>query len=774
MFGVLFVVLIGYIFALPDKLFDVPYSTIIEDRDGSLLSASTAADGQWRFPQQQPVPSKFKVALVNFEDKRFNSHIGVDVRALARATRQNIKARKIVSGGSTITMQAIRLSRKNPSRTFSEKLLEIILATRLEWRYTKEEILQLYAAHAPFGGNVVGLDAACWRYFGRGPEELSWAEASLLAVLPNNPALIHPGKNRGQLKSKRDRLLQRLFRAGEFDSLTLNLSIAEPIPDEPKPLPRLASHLLSELIKKGESQKRTITTLNEKYQLRASQILNDHLSRLTSKQVFNAAAIIADVNSGQVLAYIGNLNSGDEHQDKVNVISATRSTGSILKPVLYAAMLDEGKILPHTLLPDVPSVINGFAPKNFSKGYDGAVAADQALIRSLNLPAVHLLREFRYEKFYELLKSAGLSTLSRPPDHYGLSLILGGADATLWDVTSIYASMARTLNRYFERPGSQRYAKSDFHPLTFQQNEFEETELSNSSWISAGAAFQTFEELKDVYRPGEETGWQLFNTSKRIAWKTGTSHGHRDAWAVGVTPEFVVGVWVGNADGEGRPGLTGTEMAAPILFDIFSSLPGNMWFSKPQSEFSNVAICRASGQRAGEHCPEIVEEDILLVGLNSPGCGFHRIIHLTKDERFRVHADCESLTNIKPTIWFVLPAIQEYYFRQKSLDYKTLPPLRPDCANPQTLSTFDLIYPKTNAQLFLPRNLDGTSGSAVFEAVHRNPATQIHWHLDGNFIGTTQKTHKMPISVGRGNHTITLVDDQGEALERKFLVIFGS
>jgi penicillin-binding protein 1C len=270
-----FVLLVIYYFSLPNQLFLDSYSTVLEDREGKLLGATIADDGQWRFPEGNPVPEKFKDALIFFEDKRFYNHPGVDILSMSRAIRQNLNAGKIVSGGSTITMQVIRLSRKE-SRTFFEKIIEIALATRLELRYSKEEILSLYAAHAPFGGNVVGIEAACWRYFGRDASELSWSEAALLAVLPNNPSLIHPGKNRDVLKAKRDRLLTRLMQSGKIDPTTLQLSIAELIPENPVPLPRSAYHLLTRAIKEGHAQTRVKSTLDFPLQERINQIVADH------------------------------------------------------------------------------------------------------------------------------------------------------------------------------------------------------------------------------------------------------------------------------------------------------------------------------------------------------------------------------------------------------------------------------------------------------------------------------------------------------------------
>lgn len=771
--------LILYFFSLPGILFIDPYSTVLEDRNQNLLCASIASDGQWRFPEEEVLPDKFKDAIILFEDKRFYHHIGVDPLSVGRAIQQNIKAGRIISGGSTLSMQVIRLARKNKSRTVVEKMIEMILATRLELRHSKDEVLILYAAHAPFGGNVVGLEAACWRYFGRGPEELSWSEAALLAVLPNNPTLIHLGKNRQKLIEKRNRLLDRLSRSGKFDELTLDLAKSEPLPENPLPLPRMAPHLLDRMASEGRSQQRTISTLDQQLQLRTSQIINDHHQRLKANQIFNAAALIVDVKSGNVLVYVGNTEAGQEYNQQVDVIKAPRSTGSILKPFLFAAMLDEGKMLQHTLMPDVPTIINGFSPRNFSKEYDGAVAADKALIRSLNIPAVHELRDYRYEKFYELLKSIGLTTLNHPADHYGLSLILGGAEGTLWDITGAYASMARTLNNYFEHPGKDRYVKNDFHGPHLTANPSpngersgdERNEVEETSWLSAASIYLTFNALKEVYRPGEGTGWKYFSSSKKIAWKTGTSFGFRDGWAVGVNPDYAVGVWVGNADGEGRPGLTGTETAAPILFDIFSALPGNSWFQPPVSEMERITICSLSGQRATELCESIDTISVTRAGLQTQSCSYHKKIHLSADRRYRVHSECASVAEMIPANWFVLPPIQEYYFKSKNLSYRPLPPFRKGCDSPSALLSMDLIYPKPNAKIFVPRELTSQLGHTVFEVIHRNPSINVFWHLDGNFLGTTRKSHKMPLSPPAGQHILTLVDENGETLIRSFKVI---
>jgi penicillin-binding protein 1C len=771
-FGLAIILLIGYYFCLPDTLFNDPVSTVLEDYQGELLSASIASDGQWRFPEMDTVPEKFAKAVVAYEDKRFWNHPGIDVLSFGRAIKQNLIERRVVSGASTIDMQIIRLSRRGKDRTVFEKLIESVLATRLELKYSKEEVLTLYASHAPFGGNVVGLEAACWRYFGRDPKELSWAEAAMLAVLPNSPSLIHPGKNREKLLAKRNRLLGKLKAENIIDQFTYELALHEPIPEKPHPLPRYAKHLLTHAVQDGKAEKKLSTTVQLPLQQRVEQILDDHYQRLSGNQIFNACALVLDVETGNVLAYVGNVNTDAEHGRDVDLIVSPRSTGSILKPFLYAAMLDDGRMLPKTLWPDIPTMINGFAPQNFSREYDGAVPADKALIRSLNVPAVHMLREYRYERFHELLKNMGMSSLNKPPDHYGLSLILGGSEGTLWDITGMYASMARTLNHYGQYVSwKNKYDREDFHDPTYLVDQPHAKNMEATSWLSAASIYQTFDALKEVYRPGEETGWRYFSSSKKIAWKTGTSFGFRDGWAVGITPQYAVGVWVGNADGEGRPGLTGTETAAPVMFDIFSQLSGTGWFPQPSTEMQKIKVCSKSGLRVSEFCEQGIDTWIGKVGLGSLPCSFHKKIHLTQDRKFRVHSDCEPVNTITHTSWFVLPPVQEYYFKSKNLSYKPLPPFRKDCQSSTTMVAMDLIYPKPNARIYIPCDLDGTPGRSVFELAHRSPTMKVYWHLDGEFVGETQKNHQMALNPEEGKHVLTLVDEAGEALEGRFEII---
>lgn len=752
---------VAYYYSLPNPLFNSGYSTVLEDRNGKLLGAKIADDGQWRFPVSKSVPEKFKTAIIEFEDNNFYRHPGVDPVALGRAIVQNYEAGEVVSGASTLTMQVIRLAKQNPERTVWEKLKEMIQATRLESSYSKEEIMSLYAAHAPFGGNVVGLEAASWRYFGRSPESLSWAESAMLAVLPNSPGLIHPGRNRDALKAKRDRLLERLYQSGKIDSLTYELALLEQLPEKPHVLPNEAHHYLAKFYSGERAGQKVHSGIDQKLQKRVNDIVAHHYSKFKANGIYNMGVVVLDVKSQSIITYVGNTNSGSDHADKVDVITASRSTGSILKPFLYSLKLNEGEMLPNTLVPDVPSRFSEYSPQNFTRTYSGAVSASEALSRSLNVPAVYMLQEFGVPKFHFYLNELGLSTIRNAPEHYGLTLILGGAEASLLEITSTYASLAHQLNEY---------DAGDPQSNIFRSIDFEHSNIAGSGFqLSNGAIWSTFEAMKEVVRPEGESFWRRFDNARKVAWKTGTSYGHRDGWAVGITPEYVVGVWVGNADGEGRPNLTGIKTAGPVLFDVFNSLPETSWFNEPVYELEKIKVCLLSGHRAGKYCEKVETVSVPEAGLKTKICPYHKLVHVNDSETHRVTSACLEISELKTKKWFVLPADQEWYYRKSHPEYRNLPPVATGCMQPDL--SMRLIYPFRESSIYVPMELDGNSGKAVFEVAHRQPNTKIYWHLDNEFLGETSHFHQLSLSPKPGKHTLTLVDEFGEHLEHKFEIV---
>lgn len=760
--------MIFYAFCLPKQLFVKPTSTVITSTKGDLLGALIAEDGQWRFPHNDSVPDKFITCLIQFEDEHFYKHPGFNPVSIFKAIQQNINAGRVVRGGSTITQQVIRLSRNDRPRTYLEKCKELILATRLELRASKEKILAYWSSNAPFGGNVVGLDAASWRFFNRNSADLSWAEAATLAVLPNAPKLIYPGKNQQKLLEKRNRLLKKLLHKNVIDSLTYNLSILEELPQKPYALPQIAPHLLQKINKekKGEFVK---TTINKRLQNQTNTIVKNHYNQLSKNGINNIAVLVLDVNTREVLSYVGNAPTTKKNQKDVDIIDKPRSTGSILKPFLYAAMLDAGELLPNTLVADVPTNYGSYQPENFDKKYAGAISAKKALSKSLNVPTVRLLQKFGLEKFHDYLQKLQLRDIKKNPNYYGLTLALGGAESNLWDLCKSYASLASTVNHYTET--SSFYFDNEFLNPTFYKNEtIDFGKKSNQKIVfDAASIYLTFESLKEVNRPNADENWEFFDAAKEIAWKTGTSFGFRDAWSIGVTKDYVVGVWVGNADGEGRPGLVGIQTAAPILFDVFDKLPNSSWFEKPFDEMTQVEICSKSGYRATKICEEKKLSYIQNTGLKTEPCPFHININIDRSSTCQVNTSCESLENIQQKSWFVLPPLQEYYYKKQNPFYKPLPKFREDCLG-EVKNVMKFLYPTEKSTIFLPKDFDGKQNELILKVAHSNKEAILFWSLNQQFLGTTTENHELAITPKEGDFKITVVDNFGNEIQQQISI----
>ncbi len=789
--GVLFFIcFLGWWFLLPVPLFHSSYSTVVLDRDQRVLGVRVSDDEQLRFRGAGRLPAKYAAAVMVFEDKRFMLHNGVDWLALGRALGQNLSSRRIVSGGSTLSMQVIRLSRGNPPRTLWEKAKEVLLTLRLEQSYTKRQILEMYASHAPFGGNVVGIKAASLKYFNRQPEQLSWAEAALLAVLPNAPALIFPGKNNALLKQKRDGLLKKMNAEGLLSADDFQLALSEPLPEKLYDIPCVAPHLLA-LAGQERKGRESHSYIDRNLQQRVSAIVDRHCKLLAHNYIYNAAVLVAHIPTGEVRAYVGNsVALPGSRGNEVDIIRSVRSSGSILKPALYAFMQQNGFILPHSLIPDIPSRFGGYAPSNFNRDFQGTVPASKALAQSLNIPFVRMLRDYNYSRFYEDLKQLGINSLNREADHYGLSLILGGAETSLWDVCNMYGGMAAVLRRYNENDG--QYFTNEYRRLSlWREPEMGKDETgiplkqggSGMSIRAAGVAcpaadaplrasavWLTLKALQDVERPEMEAGWKNFASAMNLSWKTGTSFGFRDAWAVGVNAEYVIGVWVGNADGEGRPGLVGTRAAAPILFEVASLLRTSQRFYEPAEELILVKVCHKSGFRASEYCPEVDTIQACESGLRTAICPYHRLVNLDATGRWQVNSNCETVYNMQIVPWFILPPVQEWYYCRTHTDYRKLPPFRKDCAAPSQ-EVMEMIYPQRGTRIFIPRSFGGKPEKVILEAAHRVPSAVIYWDVDGNYLGHTQGIHQMEVALPEGLHALVLTDEDGNIFRQTFRIV---
>ncbi len=750
---------VWYYFLLPKPLFQAGYSTVVLAEDGELLGARIALDEQWRFPLSDSLPEKFTTSIITKEDKYFRYHPGVNPVSIFKALWLNIREGRIVSGASTLSMQVIRLSRGNPPRTILEKLYEIILATRLELGYSKDEILNLYASHAPFRGNVVGFETASWRYFSRSSYNLSWAECATLAVLPNAPGLIHPGRNRTLLVQKRNDLLRQLLDEGEIDADTYHLALLETIPNEPAELPQLAPHITDHLDQQQNGH-RHYTTINGDLQRAAIESVNGHLQSLAANHINNGALLLIDNRNGEVKAYVGNVDRGPGYYN--DMLRAPRSSGSILKPFLYASMLSSGDLLPTKLVPDVPTFLGGFKPRNFIDEFDGAVPASEALARSLNIPAVLELQQFGIQQFLHKLRQFGFTTINRPAGHYGLSLILGGAEVTAWDLGRAYYRMASDLLAYPHQATGKRTITPGIH---FSGVPTDEEAIP----VNTASAYTTLKVLTTLNRPDSEMGWRNFG-NPNIAWKTGTSFGFRDAWAVGVTPKYTCVVWVGNANGEGRPGLIGAEAAGPILFDFINDLPAARWFEMPWEDLTEQEICKTSGMLASRDCPEAERKFVPNSSQPHQVCAYHTTIHTDREANYQVSIACAENQQTYAHHWFVLPPDQTWYYARKHSDYRELPPWKPGCGQ-ENRQIVEVTYPRHKGRIFIPRELSGGSSKVVVEVAHQRVDEKIYWHLNEKYIGQTQTFHNMALNLEKGIYNLVVEDSRGNIAQRQFEVV---
>lgn len=756
---------------MSNRLKDRPTSYVLFDKNDELLGARIAKDEQWRFPMMDSIPLKFEKAITTFEDKDFNSHWGLDLSSLLRATIQNLKERRVVSGASTITMQLMRIGNPGAKRNVLQKIKEIFLAFKKELHSTKEQILLEYCTHAPFGGNVVGLETASWRYYRKAPQNLSWSEASTLAVLPNAPALIHPGKNRNQLKRKRDFLLGRLLAASYIDSMEWRLALLEPIVPNPKNLENEAPHFLEKLKSENKHMSRFNTTIDVEIQAEVNDLVERHNKLNQQKGIYNVGVIVVSNQNKKIRAYTGN-TKGTSRENYNDMVLAPRSSGSILKPLLYGLAIEDGMITPSQLAEDIPISYKGFSPKNYNRKFHGAISYDKVISKSLNVPSVTLLKKYDLRRFLNDLRELGFKTLDKSSDYYGLPLILGGGDVRLWDLANVYSEAAHTLStfisqdaQYLENPVQDLIWDRDYvidkPSYSFQPNK-----------LSAGSIWAMLEAMKKLERPNNDGQWERFTSSKHIHWKTGTSYGYKDAWAVGITKEYTVAVWVGNSDGEPRPDIIGVSAAGSLLFDIFNALPIRKSFDKPFDDLQKKEICLESGHIAGAHCKNIVEKFLPTKACNTQSCPYHKLIYVNKESGERVFMDCLSTSQIQDTSWFVLPSEMAYYYKSYHPTYAALPQFDEACLPyGDTEAPIAFIYPREDIEIVLPINLKSEKENCVIKASHKDEKSTIFWHVNNSYYGKTEDFHEIALDLNAGEYTVSIQDQTGQIIRKKITVL---
>lgn len=727
---------IGFDVKNTEKIFEDRYSVSVLDDKGNIIGVYLNKNEQWHLKSTDIIPEKLKTAVMTFEDKDFYKHHGIDFSAVVRALKDNIfEGRR--TGASTITMQTAK-ALEPKERSYFNKYKEMVHALKLERYYSKDEIFLMYLNNAPYGGNIVGYKTASYMYFQKNPKELTWAESALLAVLPNSPGLMSVEKNREKLINKRNSLLKKMYDKNIIDERQYRLSLKEPIPEKRYAFKSLAPHLVRRLINEN-SDKIITSTINSELQEKTEKIVKDYSEFLKTQGINNAAALIIDNKTYEVKVYAGSQNFYDfSRNGQVDAVTALRSPGSILKPFLYAKAIDEGIIAPQSKVPDVPLYFSNFSPQNANKKYYGMVEMKDALIKSLNIPFVQLLKEYGEDRFFFFLKEV-LGFADTDYSRYGLSLILGTKELSMENIGKLYAGLANYGN---------------FKNLKYIKNQPDE---KGEQLISKGAAYLTASTIKELERPGIE---RFYREKNPISWKTGTSHGRRDGWAAGITPKWTVIVWTGNFTGEGNPNLTGVFSAGNLLFNIFKILPkGEKEFAEPD-DLIKIKVDSETGYRLKY---DVLSKEILYPESAKPlrtSPYYKKIFVNSRGEE--IDSRSPDFAERKEKIILTYPIEVINYFVRENLDISNIFNSR---VNKKTIK---FIYPSDNLKIIIPKDFDGEKSVIVKTANLKNQ--ELYWYVNKEYIGRGKEKEKS-FNLKEGKYEITAVAENGETIKVKFEVV---
>ena len=777
---------------------------------------------------RQPIANSHLLhqAILTSEDRWFYYHYGINPVSIVTALYDNLKAGEVVRGGSTITMQLARLMEPK-ARNIPNKFIEMFRALQLEHAYSKSEILTLYFNMLPYGGNIVGTTAAARFYFNKPQHALSLGEAALLAAIPNAPERLRPDRFPENARKAREKVLNRLLARQQISKQQWQEASQEPIPKKRYPLPFKAPHLARMLVKenrwhaKSTTDSRIYTTIDAKVQETAVRILREYLdaerkpSLRGSHNTSTGAIIVMDSQNRHVLAMVGSHDFFDRMASgQINGTLAPRSPGSALKPFVYALAMEQGLVTPETLLFDVPVTYAGYEPVNYDGKYNGYVSARQALARSLNVPAVNLNARLKNVTLHAFLKQAGISTLA-PAQKYGLSMVLGGCEVNLLELTTLYAGLANMgefgpyqlilPRNSSQKNGNQpsvsinRQSQEEYErsiPLNRQPTaESEHSERPESHFsqrlLRKETSFITTEMLTNSRLPtntvkNPEAFERTVNLPK-IAWKTGTSYGHRDAWCIGYSPTLTIGIWLGNFDGKGAPMLSGTDAATPILFALFTALTGqdtHRWFTKPE-HLKTRQVCTLSGAPVSPHCPTH-KEDVYIPGISSVAvCAIHKSIYVDEATGYSLCSHCRNLptpdirsehgshsaartplNNAQAKIFEEWPANAATWLAENGFAMPVLPAHNPLCTGTIAGNAPIILSPAEDTVYYIREGVPLENQKIRLIASASSRTQDLFWFLDGELIFQGNAGEQYWLTPARGKHVLTCVDAEGRSATR--------
>ncbi len=739
--------ILNFLFPLKIK---IEYSTTIADSKGDIINSYLTKDDKWRmFTELNEISPLLRKAIVAKEDKYFYQHPGINILAITRAALNNLAGFKRTSGASTITMQVAR-ALEHRNRTFGSKLIEMFRSLQLEMNYSKNEILQMYFNLIPYGGNIEGVKAASLLYFSKNPDHLSLAQIVALSIIPNRPSTLVIGKSNDLILTERNKWLNRLRNEGVFTKSEIEDALAEPLDAKRTPLIHLIPHLAYKL-KSSQNSINIKSTIEIAVQKKIEKLTEDYVRSLRLNNIHNASVIIIDNEKNELITYIGSSDFNDTTDaGQVNGAAAVRQPGSTLKPLMFALCFDEGLLTPKTILHDVPVHYAGYNPENYDKKFNGYVSVEYALEHSLNIPAVKSLESLGKDKLINTLIHADFKQIQKDRQKLGLSVILGGCGATLEELTGLFSAFAN--NGVYVKPSSIQSSKN-----------------TRAELISPSAAYMITDILSKVNRPDFPLTWSATENMPKIAWKTGTSYGRKDAWSIGYNKKYTVGVWVGNFSGTGVPELSGANTATPLLFKIFNTIDYDVneeWYSAP-TDLGVRMVCVESGMPPSALCKNLILDHFIPAVSTTQVCDHLQEYKISADGKYTYCETCAPSNGyIKKVFRKTVPEMQDYFMNQQTV-FEKIPPHFYGCEKLFKGDGPRIVSPRNNDEYFInkkdpqPLELNAFAGS---------DANYLYWYINDQFYKKTKAGEKQFFLPDEGQIKISCTDDKGRNKNIKIVV----
>ena len=730
--------LLNWIFPLRDR---IEYSTIITDAKGEVINAYLTSDQKWRMKTElNEISPLLRKAIIAKEDKYFYSHPGVNAIAVVKAFFKNIFRLKTTSGASTITMQVAR-ALEHRKRNIGNKIIETFRAFQLEMKYSKNEILQMYLNLVPYGSNIEGVKSASILYFNKNPDHLSLAEITALSIIPNRPSSLVMGKNNILIVQERNKWLRKFAAEKIFAQKEIEDALAEPLTAARGTVPHYLPHLSYKLKKQGGDIIRTNIIMNT--QMKTEKLVGDYVRTLRLKNIKNTAVVVIDNRTHKVVTYVGSSDFKDTTDGgQVNGAAAVREPGSTLKPLLYGLCIDEGLETPKMVVTDVGVNYAGYSPENYDKKFNGYVTVEYALEHSLNIPAVKSLKLLGKDKLIQKLAACNFNQIKKDQNKLGLSMILGGCGASLEELTGLFSAFAN--DGAYVTPA---YTQAD-------------TNFVKTKLISAAANYMITDILSRVNRPDFPLNWQATEHMPRIAWKTGTSYGRRDAWSIGYDKNYTVGVWVGNFSGVGVSELSGANVATPLLFKIFNTIDYDSdeeWFSQP-TDCEQRQVCSETGLLPTDHCTNIVMDYFIPMISPTKRCDNWQEMMVSADEKISYCKNCAPETGYKKKWYKIIEPEMQAWLQENKLTYEKIPPHNPGCEKIFKDGIPDITSPTSNTEYLINRK-DREPLQLVCKT--SNDVSKVYWYINNKFYKSSDVGEKQFFVPEEGPVKISCTDDKG-------------